>query len=291
METIYLLILVFILFLVDILAITSVSLFIYNSIVLLKIKSIHKQNTINFLNKIKRNYDWTFRSTFVFAYVAHTLIALIVYLFLRFALFYVFQLKINLLYSLYMIYFLLIPLSFYFGFKTKIKNISGVQNTIKVGNRDIPIGDYIFGLFTFFSFRRVSKFYNFLKNTLTKLLKPILILQWIILPLFLIIFGIFYLIKTNDLINSLTILILGIVALSLFYLFKRNLKFTKFSIFLVLILLIGIIISIFKAPLDFILLIIIAIILYFINLFRYKKNQPKSKTPKNSATQSLYLLW
>lgn len=170
-----------------------------------------------------------------------------------------------------MIYFLLIPLSFYLGFRTKIENIKGIQNTMRIGNRDIPIGNYIFGLFAFFSFKKESKFYNFLKNTLTKLLKPILILQWIIIPLFLMVFGIFYLVKTGDLINSFTILISGIVALSLFYLFKRNLRFTKFSIFLVLILLVGIIISIFKAPLDFIFLIIIAIILYFINLFRYKK--------------------
>ena len=110
MEPIYLFILLIILFIADILCVTSASLFIYNSLLFLKIRSRYKQNATNFLNRIKEKYDWTVPNTYIFSYVSYTFIALAVYLFLRFALFYVFQLKIKLFYSIYMIYFLLILL-------------------------------------------------------------------------------------------------------------------------------------------------------------------------------------
>src|SRR3989344_3495595 len=115
-----------VLFILDFFFVTFISLFIFNSILFLKIKSIYKQNTINFLNEIKGRYDYAFPTTFVGSFVGTTLIALIVYLFMRASLFYVLQMQFNLMYSIPTLYFLLIPFSFYFGAKKELRNIIGI---------------------------------------------------------------------------------------------------------------------------------------------------------------------
>lgn len=272
MEIIYLLILLIILFIIDVICVTSISLFIYNSLLFLKIKSKHKQDATSFLNTIKEKFDRSIPSTYIFAYVAYTLISLIVYLFLRFALFYVFQLKIDLFYSIPIVYFLLIPLSFFFGIKSKVENIDKIKYSIPIGQRDVTTGDIIFGLFAFFSFKTKSKFYNFLSNVLIAILKPIKVMQWVVMPSIITIGGIIYLIKTKNLETFLPIILIGLVALSMFYNWKRNLKLTIFTKIAFIIIFVGLIYVIIK-NIAFFLLIFIPLVIFFYQLNKYKKKK------------------
>lgn len=278
MEIIYLLILLIILFIVDVICVTSVSLFIYNSLLFLKIRSKYKQNTVSFLTNIKEKHGWPrskslgVPNTYVFSYIAYTLIALITYLFVRFALFYVFQLKIDLFYSIPIVYFLLIPLSFFFGIKSKVENINKIRYSIKIGQRDVTTGDIIFGLFAFFSFKTKLKFYNFLSNVLIAILKPILMMRWIIMPSIITIGGVIYLIKTKNFETSLPVILIGLVALSMFYNWKRNLKLTIFTKIAFIIIFVGLIYAIIK-NIAFFLLVFIPLVIFFYQLNKYKKKK------------------
>lgn len=264
-------IIIFLLFILDLLLITYLSLTIFNAILFLKIKRIYKKNTYKFLNNIKRDYDYSYNTPFISCYASIILILTIIYLLFRFSIFYLFQSKIHPFYSIYLVYLLLIPLSFYYGLKTNIKSIQGIQNTVAIGKYDIPTGPIIFGLLSFFSFREKSSFYTFLKSAVIIITKIKIIMNLIAIPVIIVI-GIILLIYGQF--KTSYVLIMGaIICLSFLYLFKRNLKFTRFTIFLILFILIGsILYNLFFTLTSFVYftIILIVIIIFFYIFDKYK---------------------